>query len=272
MVELAVNGLKRKNGFFIENVKYSTVPKDIKYRKVLFEIYTKAKNLPPQNSIEEFQKLTFDGIPEEYRGISWKLLLKILPFEDRSQWNLIQERMRHDYSLLLKKYLKDPTKQELDQIERQKISLNYEFIESFEISSTPTKKLDFKPKDMDVDMLLQIERDMKRTFLDLSFFQNQAPRLGSGCIWKWTRVYHDSQDGSRHRILNEDGERIGETHWEVIERMLYIFSKVNPIKYVQGMNHIIAPLYYVLANQPDADGIIMNNNRECRIRLFLHVY
>ena len=36
-------------------------------------------------------------------------------------------------------------------------------------------------------------------------------------------------------------------HWEAIERLLFIYAKLNPaISYVQGMNELIAPLYYVL--------------------------
>ncbi len=42
-----------------------------------------------------------------------------------------------------------------------------------------------------------------------------------------------------------------ETHCEIILRILFIYSKLNPgIKYVQGMNEILAPLYYCFANDP----------------------
>lgn len=35
-------------------------------------------------------------------------------------------------------------------------------------------------------------------------------------------------------------------HWEAIERLLFIYAKLNPaIGYVQGMNELIAPVYYV---------------------------
>ncbi|CAO3568479.1 unnamed protein product [Mortierella alpina] len=41
-------------------------------------------------------------------------------------------------------------------------------------------------------------------------------------------------------------------HWEAIERILFIFAKLNPgVGYVQGMNEILGPLYYLLANDPD---------------------
>ena len=37
-----------------------------------------------------------------------------------------------------------------------------------------------------------------------------------------------------------------EKHFEILNRILFIYGKLNPgIKYVQGMNEIMAPLYYV---------------------------
>ena len=41
-----------------------------------------------------------------------------------------------------------------------------------------------------------------------------------------------------------------EAHWEVVERMLFLYAKLNPGQsYVQGMNEIIGPIYYVLASE-----------------------
>ncbi|KAI9247500.1 rab-GTPase-TBC domain-containing protein [Phascolomyces articulosus] len=37
-------------------------------------------------------------------------------------------------------------------------------------------------------------------------------------------------------------------HWEAIERILFIYAKLNPgVGYVQGMNELLAPIYYVFA-------------------------
>lgn len=36
-----------------------------------------------------------------------------------------------------------------------------------------------------------------------------------------------------------------ETHADVLARILFIYAKLNPgVKYVQGMNEILATLYY----------------------------
>lgn len=45
-----------------------------------------------------------------------------------------------------------------------------------------------------------------------------------------------------------------EAHWEVVERILFLYAKLNPgINYVQGMNEIIGPIYYVMASDPNFD-------------------
>lgn len=45
-----------------------------------------------------------------------------------------------------------------------------------------------------------------------------------------------------------------EAHWEVVERILFIYAKLNPgIAYVQGMNEIVGPLYYTFATDPNSE-------------------
>lgn len=45
-----------------------------------------------------------------------------------------------------------------------------------------------------------------------------------------------------------------EAHWEVVERILFIYAKLNPgIAYVQGMNEIVGPLYYTFATDPSSE-------------------
>lgn len=43
-----------------------------------------------------------------------------------------------------------------------------------------------------------------------------------------------------------------EAHWEVVERILFLYAKLNPGQsYVQGMNEIIGPIYHSFASDPD---------------------
>lgn len=45
-----------------------------------------------------------------------------------------------------------------------------------------------------------------------------------------------------------------EAHWEVVERILFLYAKLNPGQgYVQGMNEIVGPIYYVFASDPNME-------------------
>lgn len=49
----------------------------------------------------------------------------------------------------------------------------------------------------------------------------------------------------------EDGK---EAHWEVVERILFLYAKLNPgIGYIQGMNEIIGPIYFIMASDPSLE-------------------
>ncbi|KAI7906962.1 rab-GTPase-TBC domain-containing protein [Cokeromyces recurvatus] len=56
-------------------------------------------------------------------------------------------------------------------------------------------------------------------------------------------------NGTEHHIGQKAIEAdvsIMDYHWEVIERILFIYAKLNPgVGYVQGMNELLAPIYYV---------------------------
>ncbi|XP_020400509.1 uncharacterized protein [Zea mays] len=70
------------------------------------------------------------------------------------------------------------------------------------------------------EIVEQIDRDVKRTHPEMEFFNG------------------DSSDS----LSNQ----------ESLKRILTIFAKLNPgIRYVQGMNEVLAPLYYVFKNDPD---------------------
>ncbi|KAG0072093.1 hypothetical protein BGZ89_008180 [Linnemannia elongata] len=65
----------------------------------------------------------------------------------------------------------------------------------------------------------------------------------------------ESVDKDEDKVDEEeekDDELPQDLHWEAIERILFIYAKLNPgVGYVQGMNEILGPLYYLLANDPD---------------------
>lgn len=65
---------------------------------------------------------------------------------------------------------------------------------------------------------------------------------------KTTAASSTTYDDSEYQPL-PDGH---EAHWEVVERILFVFSKLNSGQsYVQGMNEIIGPIYYTFATDPN---------------------
>ncbi|KAK4585685.1 hypothetical protein RGQ29_023081 [Quercus rubra] len=74
----------------------------------------------------------------------------------------------------------------------------------------------------DTEIIEQIDRDVKRTHPDMHFFSGDLP--------------------------------FAKSNQEALKNILIIFAKLNPgIRYVQGMNEILAPLFYVFRNDPDEE-------------------
>jgi hypothetical protein len=62
-----------------------------------------------------------------------------------------------------------------------------------------------------------------------------------------------------HRLLTLFIIRFADLCWpqcfqEALKNILIVFAKLNPgIRYVQGMNELLAPLFYVFRNDPDEE-------------------
>lgn len=102
--------------------------------------------------------------------------------------------------------------------------------------------------------------DVKRTRSDMNFFisptkltyneilnQNIPPReFPRPYLTQFSEIFGRIDDDP---YLNElmNNENI-EKHADVMSRILFIYAKLNPgVRYVQGMNEILAPIYYCFA-------------------------
>ncbi|OZJ02699.1 hypothetical protein BZG36_04602 [Bifiguratus adelaidae] len=48
---------------------------------------------------------------------------------------------------------------------------------------------------------------------------------------------------------DEESQATVDLHWEAIERILFVYAKLNPgVGYVQGMNELLGPIYYLFAH------------------------
>jgi hypothetical protein len=69
-------------------------------------------------------------------------------------------------------------------------------------------------------------------------------------------------DTKKSELTLDDKKHYIETHSDVLARILFIYAKLNPgIKYVQGMNEVLAVLYYCFYSFGD-EHIISNTYLE----------
>ncbi|XP_054920855.1 TBC1 domain family member 13 isoform X2 [Dermacentor andersoni] len=248
------------------------------------------------------RELCFQGIPDEsgLRPLCWRLLLGFLP-ADRSEWPAILAKQRSLYEQFVDDMI----------VSNQEGGTSPTEPDDHPLSVNPSSRWQAYFRDNEV--LLQIDKDVRRLCPDMCFFQRPTehpctriaadPRVqglrervqrsmlraanvtrsrqgitNGGCKnvqAKWTCRQHYAQSTQwqrkdsappsaagisacvRSRPAHEPLEQLGEgqeAHWEVVERILFLYAKLNPgLGYVQGMNEIIGPIYYTLVSDPNSD-------------------
>ena len=82
---------------------------------------------------------------------------------------------------------------------------------------------------------------MKRTRADMSFFYKAVDQNVTCDLERLLR----QAEQKKSELSVEDRANYIETHADVLARVLFVYAKLNPgIRYVQGMNEILAVLYY----------------------------
>ncbi|XP_024879974.1 TBC1 domain family member 13 isoform X3 [Temnothorax curvispinosus] len=214
-------------------------------------------------------KICFHGIPDEpggLRPLCWKLLLNYLP-PTKSSWLETLKRKRELYNTFIEDLIVNPGESNTDDKERVDVTLH-----DHPLNLNPDSKWQTYFKDNEV--LLQIDKDVRRLCPDISFFQQ-------GTDYPCQKIVNANGQRLHHRVQHtvlksanverkglgvtkiavsvrkatEDYAPLaegGEAHWEVLERILFIYAKLNPGQgYVQGMNEIVGPIYHAFACDPD---------------------
>ncbi|XP_033731972.1 TBC1 domain family member 13-like [Pecten maximus] len=210
-------------------------------------------------------RLCFNGCPFEngYRSVCWKLMLNYLP-KNKSQWKEVLSKQRELYNHFVDEMIVKPGAESSSGAHADDHPLN------------PNPNSNWGTYFKDNEMLLQIDKDCRRLCPDLFFFQRATDfpckeiiNAASGvetlrkrveqCVLHSETIKVDRQ-GKANMIVSRrkrseeymtlpDGQ---EAHWEVVERILFIYGKLNPGQgYVQGMNEILGPIYYTFATDPD---------------------
>ncbi|XP_044479327.1 TBC1 domain family member 13-like [Mangifera indica] len=182
-------------------------------------------------NMRELRRLASQGIPDGggIRSTVWKLLLGYLPPErgvwsselakKRSQYKHFKEELLMNPSEIARKLEKsdndDPKSESRGMLSRSEITHGEH---PLSLGKTSIWNKFFQ----DTEIMEQIDRDVKRTHPDLHFFSGDSP--------------------------------FAKSNQEALKNILTVFAKLNPgIRYVQGMNEILAPLFYVFRNDPDEE-------------------
>lgn len=92
----------------------------------------------------------------------------------------------------------------------------------------------------------EIEKDVKRTRSDLDFFTDAVDPSKR----KFKDQLKAQAEHKKADLSGSDRFNYIETHADVLAKILFIYAKLNPgIKYVQGMNEILATLYICFYDQ-----------------------
>ncbi|KAK8473844.1 hypothetical protein PHAVU_001G267600 [Phaseolus vulgaris] len=186
--------------------------------------------------MRELRRVASQGIPHAaapaLRPTLWKLLLGYLP-SDRALWSSELANKRSQYKHFKDDLLMNPSEitrriynsaaHDIDDAKSEtRILLSRSQITHEDHPLSLGKTSVWNQFFQDTDLIEQIDRDVKRTHPDIHFFSG------------------DSQ--------------LAKSNQDALKNILLIFAKLNPgIRYVQGMNEVLAPLFYVFKNDPDEE-------------------
>ncbi|CAF1288165.1 unnamed protein product [Adineta steineri] len=225
--------------------------------------------------LKRLKILAFNGCPAEngIRSLTWKVLLNYLVL-DRTKWSSHLSKQRELYRGYIRETIIKPGLTPTTEADFVDHPLN----------SAPDSSWAVYFKENEV--LLQIDKDVRRLCPDLSFFQREtdypcseilnqeagfeslrkrivstALKVESQSQSRLTgRLEFEYQNKKNHSSTSYDDNEYQllpdghEAHWEVVERILFVFSKLNSGQsYVQGMNEIIGPIYYTFATDPNLE-------------------
>eukprot|EP00667_Euglena_gracilis_P013525 EG_transcript_13956 len=173
----------------------------------------------PLIDVRELRRLAYKGIPEECRRDYWCVLLGYLP-ADRSQWDATLRQKRELYRAYTAEFIVDPKTQTNE--------------DDHPLSDQSNSAWGHHLKHQ--KLLEAIDLDLPRTLPSFNFFHNcnpVDPVTGSSLP--------TPEVDMGHGVVHFSAQAIA------MRNILYIYGVLNAaVGYVQGMNEILAPLFYVV--------------------------
>lgn len=214
----------------------------------------------PIINMDKIKKACFTGIPDDLNGLRsllWKLLLGYLPPE-REKWDSMLKQNRKNYDDFVFDYVKskalkiNPQKKNGSEKKDSSTGKEESKLNNSTTSTTTTSKkavitLDASSMEdhplstsknsewntffKDRELWDEIDKDTRRTRREISLFSQSTNN---------ELLYTLSKQAKKDEV---------ERHHDVLTRILFIYAKLNPgVRYVQGMNELLAPIYYCFYN------------------------
>jgi len=173
--------------------------------------------------------LCFEGLPDvhEIRSKYWKLLLNYLSPQPAT-WEATLAEKRSLYQMWKDELIVNPHNAE---VFLGKPPVRPDFAGS--ASAVPTEAVPADLTDADHPLNTTSESTWQK------FFDND-------------KILREIDKDVRRTL--PDTEFFIRTHHDQMLRILFLYAKLNPgVKYVQGMNEVLAPIYYLFANDKDTN-------------------
>ena len=205
------------------------------------------------NNKKELKKECYKGLPENLpslRALIWKMNFKYLSHKIQN-WNSSLKSYRNEY-IELKNAVIMKQKEEIKIFEELKDNMINEEYKNIDDDYNINQTLYLLAENTDKELLETINKDINRTYSTMNFFSKpindkiklSQEELNNLYMLKKNCIYQDSTlVYTKGRTYNDLYNK--EIHSDVMERILYIYAKNNKdVGYVQGMNAILAPIYY----------------------------
>ena len=172
------------------------------------------------------------GLPDDLhvlRSLIWKINLNYLPL-NFEEWDRVLSSQRKSYECYKNSVI-------------EKLSQELKLFDGYEnMTSEQKKNLD---KTTSKVILEEICKDTNRTHNEMNFFFRPIDNSNTFTEKEVVQLFEKKRNCTLKDINSTYKINIVLTHCDVISRILFIYSKFEPdISYVQGMNEILAPIYY----------------------------
>ena len=197
------------------------------------EIASLALGIIKSKDKKKLYEICESGLPDDLpilRAYIWKIILGYLPL-DISEWDSTLAKKREEYKIY-KKFIKEKLKKELE-------------------------KKEYTSK----DILEQIIKDVYRTNTQFSFFFQPTDKNKNFNKEEILNIYNKRKnwDFSNIEEVYKYDNFENETHTDVLKRILFTYSSIlQDVSYHQGMNEILAPIYYTFSY----DKLYLEENEE----------